>query len=196
MSTTVTKLLQYVKELPEGALFEPKDVAACGERAAIYHALVRLKKSGELTRVARGLYARMVHSRFGRREPDPDLVVRAYAHRFNLVVARHGAVEANRLGLSTQVPMRSVWLTSGPNKVLQAGGITVELRHAPQTLLTEGRAGAILRAVAYLGTPESTQGLEHILKTLTTEERQTIVAKAQSLPSPISQSTIMALVNA
>jgi hypothetical protein len=118
MSALATKILQHVKGLPEGALFDAKDVAALGERTAINHALVRLTKNGELTRVTRTLYRGMVHSRFGRREPDPELVVREYARRYNRLVARHGAVEANPLGLSTQVPMCSVWLPCGPDKEL------------------------------------------------------------------------------
>ena len=72
---------------------------------------------------------------------------RGFARREGLVVARHGAAEANRLGLSPQVPLRSVWLSSGASTELHAGALIIEFKRAPRWLLVDpdGRAGAALR---------------------------------------------------
>ena len=40
--------------------------------------------------------------------------------------------EANRLGLTTQIPVRAVYVTSSPSRRLHFGALTVELRHAPR----------------------------------------------------------------
>ena len=43
-----------------------------------------------------------------------------------------GAAAANRLRLTTQNPVRMVYLTSGPSRRLRFGSSVVELRHAPR----------------------------------------------------------------
>ena len=69
------------------------------------------------------------------------------------VIAPSGAATANHLGLTTQVPLRPVYLTSGRNRRLQLGKQTVELQHAPawQLTLAERPAGAVIRVLAWGG---------------------------------------------
>jgi hypothetical protein len=195
MSTTASRILEYARQQPEGAVFGANELVGCGERAAIDQALVRLASSGELTRVARGVYALTVATRFGRRAPDAERLVRGYAQREALVVARHGAAEANRLGLSTQVPMRSIWLTSGPSTELHAGAMTIELKRAQRWLLVdpEGRAGATLRAIAWLGADQVDEHLARLRGALTDEERQTILDARGLMPSWLARTTTTAL---
>lgn len=195
MSTTAAKIVQYAQQQPEGAVFGANELVACGERAAIDQALVRLTATGELTRVVRGVYALTVPTRFGRRAPELERLVLGYARREALVIARHGGAEANRLGLSTQVPMHAVWLTSGPTTDLQAGALTIELKRAPRWLLVdpEGRAGAALRAVAWLGAEAATEHFARVRDTLTTGERQTILDARGLMPSWMARSASAAL---
>jgi hypothetical protein len=47
------------------------------------------------------------------------------------IVVGNGAAAANALGLTTQVPVREVFLTSGRSRKLKLGAQTVELQHAP-----------------------------------------------------------------
>lgn len=48
------------------------------------------------------------------------------------IIARHPAAVANRLRLSLQVPVRLIYLTSGPSRRLHFGKQIVELRHDPK----------------------------------------------------------------
>ena len=63
-----------------------------------------------------------------------------------------GGAAANALGLTTQVPVRPVYLTSGPNRRLRLCAQTVHLRHAPrwQLVAPHRPAGNIVRALAWL----------------------------------------------
>jgi hypothetical protein len=47
-------------------------------------------------------------------------------------IVSNGAAAANALGLTTQVPVRSVYLTSGRSRKMHLGKQVVELRHAPR----------------------------------------------------------------
>jgi hypothetical protein len=64
-----------------------------------------------------------------------------------------GATFANQLGLSTQVPMRAIFQTTGRARRYQIGGTNVELRHvSPRRLKASSpRNLAVLSAIAHLG---------------------------------------------
>ena len=66
-------------------------------------------RGGKLRRLARGLYDYpRVHSRLGPLAPAPDAVAQAFARETGSSLQVAGAHAANALGLSTQVPARSV----------------------------------------------------------------------------------------
>ncbi len=59
-------------------------------------------------RVGRGVYMHPSKGRFGSRALSVETVVRAVSEQRGEVVASNGAAAANALGLTTQVPIRSV----------------------------------------------------------------------------------------
>ena len=87
-----------------------------GSRAAIDQTLSRLAREGTLLRVGRGVYSLPISGRFGPRPPSTESVVEAIEARSGETIVASGASEANALGLTTQVPTREVYLTSGPRK--------------------------------------------------------------------------------
>jgi hypothetical protein len=122
--------------LPEGAPLTAKALLHLGSRAATDQALSRLTRHGKLMRSGRGMYVRPIESRFGTRAPSPEKVVTETARLRGETVAPHGAAAANRLGLTTQVPMRTIYLTSGRSRRLNLGAQSIELEHAPRWQLT------------------------------------------------------------
>jgi hypothetical protein len=55
--------------------------------------------------------------------------------------------------LTTQVPANVVFLTAGPDRDVQVGNLTVQLKHAsPRQLVgSGGPAGVVIQALRYLG---------------------------------------------
>ena len=92
---------------------------------------------------------------------------------------------ANALGLTTQVPIRSVYLTSGPDRNLKLGGLTVELRHAPRWQLTAPLrpAGEVVRALAWLGPKEVEEGLAAVRSKLSPEDLDELAASRAVMPA-------------
>ena len=103
--------------------------------------------------VGRGAYALPVQGRFGVRPPSTESVVEAIESASGETVVASGAAEANALGLTTQVPSREVYLTSGPSRRLRLGNREVELKHGNrwQMLLGKRPAGKAVRALIWLG---------------------------------------------
>ena len=163
--TLAELIMTHARALPEGEPLFAKQLLGLGTRAAIDQALSRLARSGALLRVGRGIYVRPVESRFGTRPPETEKLVEAIAEARGETVASHGAAAANALGLTTQVPTRSVYLTSGRSRTLHLGKLTVELQHAPawQLTLAGKPGGQIVRALAWLG-PQRARDLSPLLK--------------------------------
>ena len=140
--------------------------------------------SSTATRRATGKQSAIYTSRFGFRPPSTKAVVEAIASTHGEVVVPNGAAEANALGLTTQVPTREIFLTSGPARKLRLGNRTVELKHGSRWQLALGKraAGKAIRALSWLGPEQATTAL-HILHTqLPKEEWAALQAARASLP--------------
>ena len=131
MERLTKAVIGHLSQVPEGVPMAAKELLHLGNRAAIDQTLSRLVQRGSLIRVGRGLYVLPVEGRFGARPPESAKVVRAIVEQHGENVVPHGAAAANELGLTTQVPVREVYLTSGPTRNLRLGKQVVELRHAP-----------------------------------------------------------------
>lgn len=178
MNTTAEKILSYAATLPEGATLSAKELLHLGERAAVDQALSRLVKRGRLLRVVRGVYTRPVKTRFGERPPAPETVIEAITKHTGEVVSAIGAAAANKLGLTTQNPVKSVYLTSGRSRQLQLGEQTLELRHAPawQLRAPTARSGDALRALAWIGPAAAKEKINALRAQLSEEEQAELSA--------------------
>ena len=151
--TVAERIRETLKTQKEGAVISAETLKRLGSREAVDQALSRLAKTGETIRIARGLYVVPVRGKFGTYPPSPEKVVRSYARAKGKPVVPNGAVAANRLGLSTQQPIRQVYLTSGQPAKIKLGSTPVEVRQVPewQVLLPNQLAGDAVRALAYMG---------------------------------------------
>ncbi|MEA3643016.1 MAG: DUF6088 family protein [Lamprobacter sp.] len=185
MSTLTERILNDAQGLPEGAPLTAKTLLHLGSRAAIDQALSRLVRRGRLLRAGRGLYVRPVEARYGQRAPSADKVVEAIARARGESIASSGAAAANALGLSVQVPMRAIYLTSGPSRQLRLGAQVVELKHAPhwQFVLANQPAGEAIRALGWAGPERADEALQVIKRRLSAPELKALVAARAQLPS-------------
>lgn len=195
MQTVAETILSEARTLPEGALISAKEFLHLGSRAAVDQALKRLKERKELMPLYRGVYVRPVKTRFGVRAPAAEKVIERIAATRAETVVVHGAAAANSLGLTTQVPTKLVYLTSGKSRKLKLGEQIVEVKHAPQwMLLPSHRAGEAVRALAWIGEHGATEALttlKHKLPHSTVEE---LIAVRPALPAWLSKSIGQTLV--
>ena len=182
MSATTT-ILELAAAAPEGTVFTPKGLLHLGSRASIDQALSRLVRAGALLRVGRGVYVRPVESRFGRHAPAAETVARGLGRALGETVVPSGAAEANALGLSTQVPVREIFLTSGRNRRLQLGRLQVEMRHAPGWQLHE----APVRALASVGPSRAHEAAVHLRGRLSSTERTALWHSRAMMPTWMAQ---------
>lgn len=185
MTRLTEQILEHATGLPEGASVGAKSFLHLGSRAAVDQALSRLAARGALLRAGRGVYVRPVTSRFGVRAPSVEQAVEAFAVQRGETIVPSGAAAANRLGLTTQVPVRSVYLTSGRSRKMTFGKQVVELRHAPrwQLAMANRPAGEAVRALAWLGPEQAEHAVQTLKRKLPRPAFKELVAAAPQMPS-------------
>ena len=177
-------VLRYAQRQPEGAPVLAKGLLHLGSRAAVDKALSRLARRGALLRAGRGVYVLPVESRFGRRAPSVEKTIEGLAAARGERIANSGAMAANVLGLTTQVPVKRVFLTSGSSRTLTLGGERIELRHAPpwQLALADRRAGEAVRALAWLGRERAGAATGVVRQRLSEDERRELGSVSAQMP--------------
>ncbi len=184
MPSLSKRIIEHAKLLPESTPICAGVLLHLGSRAAVDQALSRLARSGMLIRICQGIYMRPVENRFGRCAPNVEKGLGALAALWGETIVPCGGGAAHVLGLTTQVPVRSVYLTSGPDRRLRFGNLEIELRHAPrwQLVAPHRRAGDVIRALAWLGPAETADGLQTVLPSLSREDIDELAEARATMP--------------
>ncbi|KFI26706.1 hypothetical protein CG51_11845 [Haematobacter missouriensis] len=190
MQHLTEQILAYAERLPEGTPLAAKSLLHLGNRAGVDQALSRLAVRGQLIRAGRGVYLHPIKSRFGTRAPSIEQAVEALAAQRGEIIVPNGAAAANALGLTTQVPVRSVYLTSGRSRTMTLGKQLVELRHAPrwQLALADRPAGQAVRALAWLGPEKAETALKTLKGKLPPTAFGELVTAAPQFPTWLARS--------
>lgn len=148
-------------------------------------ALSRLAKAGHLIRAARGLYIAPIAGQGEQGAPAMDKVISGLASKNQEEIALDGARSAQMLGLSAQVSDGDVFLTSGRTRTLKVGDVAAEVRRAPRwmLLLAATTAGAVIRALAWLGEAQVGTAMEKLRQQLTPIDWQALGSVRSLLPS-------------
>ena len=189
MPSLPSQIMGYAAESPEGTLLCPSALLHLGSRAAVDQALSRLARKGELMRVCQGVYVRPIPTRFGPRPPALEKVLASLSALWGEAIVPCGGMAANALGLTEQAPIRSVYLTSGPNRQLKLGELAVELRHAPrwQLVAPHRPAGDAVRALAWLGPEKVEENLETIEHKLSPRDFAELAAARAVMPAWLAE---------
>ena len=193
MQSLSNRILQHAAALPEAAPLCPGALLHLGSRTAVDQALSRLARSGQLMRICRGVYLRPIETRFGLCAPSIEKVMGALATLWGETIVPSGGAAANFLGLTTQIPIRPVYLTSGPDRRLHLYALVVRLRHAPrwQLVAPHRRSGEVVRALAWLGPGEVEVEVEDSLAQaaarLSSEDLAELAAARATMPAWMAQ---------
>ena len=184
MNSLPERIMEYTDAKPEATPIQAGDLLHVGDRAAVTKALSRLARSERLMRICRGIYMRPIQTRFGLRAPSLEKAIVALSALWGETIVSNGGDAANWLGLTTQNAVRTVYLTSGPDRILHFGAHQVELLHSPRWQLTaaHGTAGIVIRAISWLGPCEVERSLDAVLPKLSRKDLDELVAAQAVLP--------------
>lgn len=149
------QVLARIRQRGRGRVFIPKDFLDLGSRDAADQALSRLAKVGQIQRLGRGLYLhpRMSSATLASGPADQDEIADALGRKTGSRVVPSGAMAANRLGLTNDVPAAPVYLTDGRTRQVRIGSLLFQLRHAaPRDLPAASRTSSmVFQALRFIG---------------------------------------------
>jgi len=148
------QIIRRIRIKGRGFTFTAKDFLDLGKRGAVDVALSFLADSHQIRRVDRGLYDYPRYSELLGEvlAPDFDQVAHAIARKTGIRILPAGAVAANLLGLSDQVPAQIIYLTDGRTRIIEVGGQTITFQKvSPKEILPDGKASLVIQALRFLG---------------------------------------------
>lgn len=109
-------------------------------------ALSRAVRSGHIQRLAQGIYfIPSIDPVLGELMPSPEAVAEQPAEREKVRIRPAGSFALHRVGLTSQVPTRLVYLTDGHPRKLKIGKASVEFKAtAPKKMALSGKISGLL----------------------------------------------------
>lgn len=169
------RVLEKIKKAKRGTLLFGQNFVSEGSNDAVRKSLERLVKKGEIERVATGIYTRPeIDPIVGKVPPSIDSIVKAIAKRDKARVVPTGVTALNKLGLSTQVPMKFVYLTDGSSRNIQIDGRSILFkRTSPKNVATIGEISTlVIQALRVIGKEKVSQEEIEKIQTLLQHEKK------------------------
>lgn len=161
-----------------------------GSEAAIKMALSRLSKIGKVKRIAHGIYlVPKTDPVLGEIYPSMEEIAEAVAKKEHVKIKPAGAYALHKLGLTTQVPTRLVYLTDGAPRQIKIGkGIIKFKATTPKKLALEGEISSlVIQALEELGTENIEMSIkERIKELLHKEDQKKLMRDIKLAPTRIS----------
>lgn len=128
------KIFQYIASHKRGWVFSPSDLTHRFTRQQVDNALSHLVKNGKIRRIARGMYDYPEYSHFLQMQCSPSTkkVKQALARKHNWQLGVFSEVALTYLHLSTQLVVKNICASSGPNKHYKLfNGVDIYFKHSP-----------------------------------------------------------------
>ena len=123
MKESVNHIIEMkIRGFKPGQVFFPSDFKELGTSTATRKALSRLVESGQVERMGQGIYVIPKNDKvFGKVLPSMEQLAELLAKKEHVKIKPSGQYALNKVGLSAQVPMKLVFLTTGYSKKIQIG---------------------------------------------------------------------------
>ena len=125
------QILKKIKKAKRGTLYFPEYFSDFGSSRTVGKSLFRLVESGELYRVATGIYVRPEKDKLlGIVLPGIEDIAEAIRKRDKARIVPTGSYALYKLGLTTQVPMNIVYYTDSTARKIRVGKQTITFKRA------------------------------------------------------------------
>ena len=165
--------------------FSIKDVISLSSYDNLRKNLERMTKEGSIRRIIRGIYDIPKYNNIFNMYNVPSIngVANALARNFNWNIYPSGNAALNILGLSTQIPSKYIYISSGPYRKYECENIIIEFKHASQneTNSFSYNTNLIIQALKELGKDNvNDEVLSMISKKYSSIELNNIIEEAQN----------------
>ena len=186
------KVAEILQGTLKGRVLFVDDFLDLGSPDSIKKALYRLaNEKGLLIRLAHGIYLYpKTDKELGTLYPSTEEIAKAIARRDKARIIPTGIYALNRLGLSTQVPMKIVYLTDGATRLIKIGKRIISFKKtSPKNLMTLGEISTlVIQALKEIGQEDiDDEILKKIKVVLKKETEENILNDAKLAPAWINK---------
>ena len=125
--TIQEQIKQRIDEAEPGMVFFVNDFSEF-DNEYVSKILSTMEEFNVLERLARGIYYKPIITKYGNIYPSAEKIVRLIAKHENAEILPTGEYALNALGLSTQVPMKAVYFTTGSPRTINIGNKRIRLK--------------------------------------------------------------------
>ena len=174
-----------------GQLLFPSEYFDIGSPEAIHMAFSRLVRQNTLTRLGKGIYLKpKIDPQMGQLYPSLEEIARKIAEKERVVIRPTGSYALNKLGLSTQVPTKVVYLTNGSPRTIRIGKGTLTFKSTtPKKLSAKSDIVFLaIQALIELGEKGTTDKIIESLCTILKREGPAAIREdARSAPNHVAK---------
>ncbi len=175
ISNTIERRIDNQKQ---GSIIVQTDFRGEGSATAINMTLSRLAEKGKIRRLAHGIYYKPKSDPlFGELLPSPEVVAETVAQKERIRIRPSGIYALNKLGVSTQVPTKLVYITNGQRRKINIGNTEVNFKPttAKKMALKGQLSSLVIQALEELGTEDISEDIKAKLKDCLLKENPTLL---------------------
>lgn len=195
MQSTHNKIENDILKRRKGKILFSSNFVHYGTDVAVRHAFSRLCKSGVLIRLSAGIYLYpQFDKEIGVIYPSIEKIAKEIAKQEKARIIPTGVYALNILGLSTQVPMRVVFLTDGTPRIINIESeASIKFKKtAPKYLFFKSKlVSLIVFALREIGENKATSEQLSKIKELLKNEKQEIIKSDLQLAPAWVKNTIL-----
>jgi len=200
MQSTHYQIKNAIIKKRRGKIIFVDDFRVLGTGVAIRHTLSRLCMEEFIIRLSNGIYLYpKISKRIGVVYPSIEDIAKAIAKKEKARLIPTGVYALNKLGLSTQVPMKVVFLTDGAARIIKVGGkATIRFKKTvAKHLAFKGAVTTlVIFALKEIGKGKVTEAeLQKITEVLSKEKRENIIYDTTIAPEWIADIMLKTIKN-
>lgn len=171
-------------DMLDGSVFTTSDFADIAADNNLRQIFSRLESEGKIRRILPGIYDKPAFSEILQEKSAPDInaVAEAIARKNNWTIAPDGNTALNLLGLSTQVPAKWEYLSSGDTKSYQVDNRSINFIHRADRELNgmSRKTMLVIQAIKALGAEHISDDVINQLASKTSaKEKEKILVEAK-----------------
>lgn len=155
MKEVSNSVVNRIEQMEKGSIFFPSDFMDISSSDAIRQSLSRMVKKGSIKRIAQGIYCIPRENKMLGLEimPTYDEIAKRVAERDKVKIVPTGDTALNQTGLSTQIPVNTIYLTNGARKqIALANGNKIIFRESNELRIFEFASRLMMLVVSAMRT--------------------------------------------
>lgn len=183
--------MSYINEMENilnsskyGSAFVVSDFTSYMDYETAKKNIARLEKKGIIRRVIRGVYDKPSYSKILNEyaKPDVDEVAKAIARNYNWKIAPTGNTALNLLGISTQVPAKWEYISSGQYKKYKIENTIIEFYHRnnKELLGMSYKTLLVIQALKEIGKDNVNEKIINKFKSILSKDEKTLILEEGS----------------